>query len=133
MRTETITVFGDPKGKARPRFFRGHAYTPKSTRDYEKLFADAWGDMEPFTGPICVRVTAFFKPPASASKTTRADMITGKIRPTKKPDIDNILKAALDGLNGHAYKDDSQVVRIKAAKFYAASSCVKVEIFEEVW
>ena len=31
-------VFGEPKGKGRPRFTRfGQTYTPKDTADYEKL------------------------------------------------------------------------------------------------
>ena len=32
------------------------------------------------------------------------------LRPTKMPDVDNILKAVLDGLNKFAYADDKQVV-----------------------
>ena len=42
-----------------------------------------------------------------------------KIRPTGKPDIDNIIKAVLDGLNGVAFKDDAQVVFISAQKLYS--------------
>ena len=133
MRSEVITVFGNPKGKARPRFFRGHAYTPKSTKNYERLFADAWGDTEPFDGPISVAITAYFKPPASTRKSDLMDMISGKLKPTKKPDIDNIIKAVLDGLNGYAYSDDKQVVRIKAVKAYSTEPCVVVTVREEVW
>lgn len=32
-----ITVLGNPKGKGRPRFYRGHAVTPKATREYEGM------------------------------------------------------------------------------------------------
>lgn len=39
---------------------------------------------------------------------------------TTKPDIDNIIKAVLDGLNGVAFKDDKQVTSIKATKFYCS-------------
>lgn len=132
MRSEVITVFGNPKGKARPRFFRGHAYTPKATREYEKLFAEAWGDAEPFDGPISVAITAYFKPPASTRKSDLMDMISGKLKPTKKPDIDNIIKAVLDGLNGVAYRDDSQVAKIKAFKVYDDQPRVEVTISELV-
>ena len=42
-----------------------------------------------------------------------------KMRPTKKPDLDNCLKAITDALNGFAYKDDSQIVSIAVSKFYS--------------
>lgn len=41
----SFTVLGEPKGKARPRFAKGHAMTPKDTANYETLvhmeYADA--------------------------------------------------------------------------------------------
>lgn len=132
MRTETITVFGEPKGKARPRFFRGHAYTPKATREYEKLFAEAWGDAEPFEGAIYVNVAAFFKIPKSATKATAARMRARELLPLKKPDTDNVIKSVLDGLNGVAYRDDSQVAKIKAFKVYDDQPRVEVTISELV-
>ena len=35
---------------------------------------------------------------------------------TFKPDVDNIAKAVLDALNGVAFEDDSQVVRLRCSK-----------------
>ena len=55
-------------------------------------------------------------------------MLSGEIKPTKKPDIDNITKCILDGLNGVAYRDDTQVVEVSAKKIYAEKAEVKVEI-----
>ena len=57
-------------------------------------------------------------------------MLWNKIRPTKKPDIDNIIKAVLDALNGVAYKDDTQVVQVMATKKYRDKAFVEVAIFE---
>ena len=34
-------------------------------------------------------------------------MFKGEMLPTKKPDVDNIIKIILDSLNGLAYKDDA--------------------------
>jgi Holliday junction resolvase RusA-like endonuclease len=43
----------------------------------------------------------------------------GKIRPAVKPDIDNLVKAILDALNGGiAYEDDKQIVELTAVKLY---------------
>lgn len=134
MRREYITVSGEPKGKGRPRFTRsGHAYTPSDTRKYEQLFADAWGDIDPIEWlPVRIVVTAYFKIPKSASKADKLAMLEGDRRPTKKPDIDNIVKAALDGLNGVAFTDDSQVVELKAFKFYSPQPRVEVMVEEVI-
>ena len=57
-------------------------------------------------------VTAFFEPPKSISKKKRAEMLEGKIWPAKKPDSDNIAKVVLDALNGIAYHDDTQIIKL---------------------
>ena len=43
-------------------------------------------------------------------------MLSGELLPTKKPDIDNIVKAVLDALNEVAYRDDTQVVELQVRK-----------------
>jgi Holliday junction resolvase RusA-like endonuclease len=51
-----------------------------------------------------------------------------EIRPTKKPDADNILKAVLDALNGLAYNDDSQIVSARIEKLYSDNPRVEIVI-----
>lgn len=46
-------------------------------------------------------------------------MLTEDILPTKKPDLDKLIKIILDGLNGVAYWGDSQVCRAYFEKMYA--------------
>jgi Holliday junction resolvase RusA-like endonuclease len=58
-------------------------------------------------------------------------MAEGKIRPAKKPDADNIMKAIADALNGIAYKDDSQIVNVTITKWYSDTPRVEVAIFRE--
>lgn len=53
-------------------------------------------------------------------------MLTG-ISPTKKPDIDNIVKVVLDAMNKFAFKDDTQIVRLEVEKLYTDGE-EKVEI-----
>ena len=52
--------------------------------------------------------------------------------PTKTPDIDNLLKTVLDGLNGVAFRDDAQVCEVVASKRYApaARTWVRLEVIE---
>lgn len=44
---------------------------------------------------------------------------SGTVYTPGKPDIDNILKVVLDGLNGIAYEDDKQVTMTQCKKVYA--------------
>ena len=130
----TITVPGEPRGKGRPRFGNGRTYTDAKTRDYEMLVRGCWLrstgrlDYAPYPGPVRVSIRAAYKIPQSASKAKRRDMLEGRIRPTKKPDADNIAKAILDGLNGVAWADDTQVVELSVVKLYSGEPCVVVEV-----
>ena len=50
----------------------------------------------------------------------------GEIRPAKRPDLDNILKAATDACNGIAYVDDRQIVSLFARKEYATTPRLEI-------
>lgn len=45
-----------------------------------------------------------------------------------KPDVDNVAKIILDGLNKVAYNDDNQITDIKIRKIYDTESYVKVKL-----
>lgn len=55
-------------------------------------------------------------------------MVSGNIRPTHKPDFDNVTKAVCDALNGIAYSDDSQIVDAMERKFYSEQPRIEVII-----
>lgn len=57
----------------------------------------------PDQAQLDMRVMAFYQMPSSVSKKKRQQMLDQKIRPTKKPDADNILKVVADSLNQIAY------------------------------
>jgi Holliday junction resolvase RusA-like endonuclease len=126
-----FSVPGSPYGKARHRTTRmGIQYTPKETTSYENLvktlFVQNRGTWEITLLPIFLCVTAYYAIPKSASKKMREEMLAGRIRPTKRPDWDNIGKIISDSLNEIAYKDDSQVVDAHVKKFYGEVPCVNV-------
>lgn len=110
-------VEGDPQWKARPRFSQksGTVYTPAKTVRYERLirkaFLDARGETIPAGCYVAITVDAYFRIPKSYTKGKRLACQHNVNRPAKKPDIDNVLKAVMDALNGVAYEDDKQVVR----------------------
>ena len=132
-----FTVPGEPVGKQRPRFVRqtGRTYTPEKTANYENLVKLAYGAAAggwtyPDSAELAIRIEAYYAIPASKSKRTQKDMELGIIRPTKKPDMDNILKVVADSLNHIAYKDDSQIVYAEVTKKYAKVPQVEVHIWE---
>lgn len=131
-----FTVPGKPVGKGRPRFTRsGRAYTPKSTKNYEKAVKQAYrakyGDIEPYEGAVLIKIWAFFPIPKSDSKKKRKEKLERKVLPTVIPDLDNIVKCVSDGLNGVAYQDDKQIVSITAHKVYNGEPYVLVSL--EPW
>lgn len=131
---EKFEVIGNIVGKGRPRFTRigGYVrtYTPKRTHDYESLIKEAYpGVMH--EGALRIEISAFFMIPKSYTK-KRSAKLPGKPY-MMKPDIDNIAKSVLDGLNGTAWKDDNQVVELKIKKYYAIDNIEKIEItIEEI-
>lgn len=120
-------VDGKPQGKQRPRFSRisKTVYTPTKTAKYEKQIAkaytDAGGKCIPAECYVSVSVSAFFPIPKSYSKKKCEDCLERRLRPDKKPDMDNILKVVLDALNRVAYVDDKQVVELIGRKYYTES------------
>lgn len=129
----TIVVMGAPVGKGRPRFTRGgHAYTPDKTRSYEQAVASAakteMGSRQPIDGPVQMYFRAVFEIPKSWSEKKRTDAILGVIRPTGKPDTDNLIKVVADSLNGIVYRDDSQITEISGSKRYGPQAFVTVTV-----
>jgi len=132
-----FTVPGEPQGKGRPKFstFNGHvtARTPDKTVLYENLVRTMYqysnpGRRFPDGEMLDLRVIAFYTIPTSASRKRREAMIAGTIRPTKKPDADNILKVVADSLNNIAYHDDAQIVDTQLRKFYSTEPRLEITI-----
>lgn len=131
-------VEGKPQGKARPRFSqKSHtAYTPKNTVDYEKRIRNAFRECQgeckklPADCYAYVKIQAQYPIPHSWSKQKKEETIAGLIMPTTKPDGDNILKVVLDALNGLAYDDDRQVVKMCIIKAYSVNPGLVVQVGE---
>ena len=129
-----FTVPGTPKGKGRPRFGRGRAYTPKTTVEYERLVRlcaeDQLGDIKPLSGPVYLSVTATFPIPVSWPKAKKELAQAGLLWHTARPDGDNILKIVCDALNEMMWLDDSQVCLAKVSKKYGREPGVVVVVEE---
>lgn len=131
----SFTISGEPQGKGRPRFVRatGRTYTPDKTAAYENLVKleferQCSGQRFAEDEMLDLRIFAYYGIPKSASKKRKALMLDGVIRPTKKPDMDNVVKIIADSLNNVAYKDDTQIVDTMVRKYYSETPRVKVVI-----
>jgi len=117
-----------PVGKGRPRVSsRGgfaRMYTPKKTSDFEtlvrnqviKTMTDNNWQMFGEDIPLIVELYLYFPMSKSLSKKKKIDL-KNKYH-TKKPDVDNVIKAVLDACNEVVYYDDSQIVTITSVKRY---------------
>lgn len=132
----SFVVAGEPTGKGRPRFTRkgGYVstYTPDKTASYERRVRDEYrasgGGL--YECAVAIDIVAYFRIPASATKRKKAEMAHGFLKPTKKPDIDNIAKIILDGLNGICFRDDALVVELNVVKLYSYVPRVEVKVSE---
>lgn len=111
---ETHRIAGpvEVPGKARPRVTkRGTAYMPRpyieSRNAIRALAVAEMAGAEPASGPVSVSVLIRRGAPKSL-KRAETDI--------HRPDLDNCAGTVLDALNGVAWLDDSQIVRLVAEK-----------------
>lgn len=142
LRAEFV-VPGEPRGKGRARSriaggkggkqFVAH-YTPKETVEYENLVRmaahEAMAGEAPTSFPCMVSIRVFCSVPKSWSQKKRRRALDGEILPTGKPDLDNIEKAILDGMNAIVFRDDSVVCDVSKKKRYAETPRVEVFVLE---
>ena len=102
-KTKPVEFFveGKPVAKGRPRVTRyGTTYTPAKTREWEEMVAwsarIALGSDPPMEVPVAVQLV-FYRPRANS-------------------DLDNLIKAVLDAMNGLVYADDKQISSIHAIR-----------------
>jgi len=129
-----FTIYGEPVPKGRPRFStRGKfpvAYTPEKTKNYESdvgmMAKAAMGASEPLEGALEAFIYVIFPVPASYSKKRTEACLSGQEKHTKKPDLDNVVKAVLDGMSEIVFLSDSQITSIHATKVYGEVAKVEV-------
>lgn len=120
-----LELAGAPMGKERVRLRKaaGILFTPERTLSYEGRLAAAgqavMGDRPLLVGNLAIEIEAYIAIPVSKPKRWQADALKGVIRPTKKPDIDNICKIVCDGLNLVLWRDDCEIVQATLSKWYS--------------
>jgi Holliday junction resolvase RusA-like endonuclease len=119
----SFVINAAPVPKGRPRFSRQHntrnvvAYTPKRTRDYEAQVLEAAKPhfAEIITEPCHIYIKVVFPRPQRLKAKRFPD---GLIPHDKRPDLDNLAKAVMDGI-GPLMTDDALITKMTASKFYS--------------
>ncbi len=122
----SFIIQGNPVPQGRPRFVRigkgVRTYDPPKSRLWKecvRLQAKAKG-IKPIEGAIKIELTFVCEKPKKP------------VNSYPRGDLDNFVKGLKDSLNGIAYKDDSQIVRLIASKEYEEDDgykpCVLVRI-----
>ena len=81
----------------------------------------------PTSQPIALLLHAYMPIPESWPMRKRSDALLGAIRPTNKPDWDNIGKAC-DAMTGIVWTDDAPIVDGRVIKIYSDSPALRVEV-----
>lgn len=129
----TFTVPGPPHAKKRPRFARlktgaVRTYTDRESASYERTVAilcrskTRGQKLAPAGTPVRVDILAVYPRP---KRLNRASDPVGPIQKCNRAggDLDNHIKAILDGLNGSGiWEDDGQVSVIRAEAVIAGKS-----------
>ena len=123
-----------PKERPRVAYASRTIYTPRKTTDYESevrfIYNITCGHV--FEGAVKVEMTFMMHRP----KTVKREY------PSVIPDLDNLVKSTMDGLNPHtdgynrttkgAWLDDGQVVEIHATKVYTDGEDKTIVRIEDV-
>lgn len=119
----SLEINARPIPKQRPRLSKLAVYTPKKTADYEKLIAYEWKRRYKdliLKNAVKLDLLFCFKKAKSCKKDYH----------TQRPDIDNLEKAILDGLNKTAFVDDCQVVEMKSQKVFSDTDKILITVTE---
>lgn len=149
----TVVLRGEPEGRKQPAprvVTRGRngpvvykngrplvvLHPDNGTEAYQKALAMqakvVMGSRPLLLGAVAVAVTAVFPVPASWSNKKRDAALAGVVRPTGKPDVDNLYKQ-IDAFKGVVWQDDAIVVDCRVVKVYGEEPMLRVEVreFEE--
>lgn len=130
-----VYLEGVPGQKGRPQFARTRTgvrtFSRTKTVRYEARLAEAGRRVWSFTPLLCpvkLTLTAVFPIAESWPKWKRVLAAVGKLWHVGKPDLDNVIKIACDGLNEVIWKDDAQICWLVARKFYGENPGLWLEI-----
>ncbi len=131
-----LTILGKPTAKARPRFFRKGkhigTYNPQTAE--EKRFLHEVQQQytgEPLSGPLWVDMEFVIPRPKKHFRTGKYAHYIKDTAPfycVNKPDVDNLIKFAMDCM-GCLYDDDKSVVAVRGVKRYGSKPRTIIKVW----
>jgi Holliday junction resolvase RusA-like endonuclease len=88
----------------------------------------AMGGSKPVEGALEAFIYVTFTIPESYSKKRLEACLNGSEKHTKKPDLDNVVKCVIDGMDKIVFDNDSQITSIHATKVYGEVPKVEVMV-----
>jgi Holliday junction resolvase RusA-like endonuclease len=86
------------------------------------------GASEALEGALEAFIYVTFAVPESYSKKRLEACLSGTEKHTKKPDLDNVVKCVIDGMDKIVFDNDSQITSIHATKVYGEIAKVEVMV-----
>lgn len=133
-------VSGHPVAQARPRFSLKNGFIrvhdKADSKDYKlQIYKSAWncfkaGGEKMLKGSLTLELTVYRMYPSSWSRIKGERAMKGQIMPDTKPDLDNYIKIALDGIGMKNYpkiifENDAQIVQIIATKRFVRQTMIE--------
>ena len=114
-----ITFKIAPVVASRARVTRWGTYFPKKYSAFREEFSELLADYKaiPVDDLLYVKLDFYVQLPKSMSAKKKLEK-EGKYC-DNNADIDNYIKATLDGLEGHYYNNDKQIIMIRARKYWS--------------
>lgn len=123
-----VVIMGEAVAQERPRFFKGHAYDPKKSRDYKKYvkgiveeeIKKSFWKIVNAECPVKVKMVIYKPFDVNDTLWVKAAGEAGYIAPLKRSgDIENICKGIMDACTGVVYEDDCQVYSLQCEIRYS--------------
>jgi Holliday junction resolvase RusA-like endonuclease len=115
---------------------QGRPYTPAATKAAEQVVQQAWmyaGRHTVGDQPASVEITVWTGRPKTHYRKNGGLSAAGlrSVSPSRKPDLDNVVKLVCDALNGLAWDDDAQVCSVVAKRHWCDPHEARVVVFVE--
>lgn len=125
------TLYLVPKATPRPRAsFSSRVFYVKGASDHKKLFKRIIKDIDYkmiFT-PCEFYCTTYHPIPKTMNAVEQVLAELGYIRPTSKPDFDNLAKTYSDMIQGILLDDDAYIIKGVSEKYYSVKPRIEIKL-----